>query len=85
MGHSTLVANKHYWQVTDADFDKATGRGKAAQKEAQQPPAVDRSDSYVTLAAPRKSLGLPRTASLCGALRNGGMGDEGLGPPTPSV
>src|SRR5262249_18502923 len=25
LGHSTLVANKHYWQVTDADFARAVG------------------------------------------------------------
>ena len=24
LGHSTLVANKHYWQVTDSDFARAT-------------------------------------------------------------
>lgn len=36
MGHSTAVANKHYWRVTDADFDKATG--KAQQKAQQQAP-----------------------------------------------
>ena len=26
LGHSTLVAQKHYWQVTDADFEKATSK-----------------------------------------------------------
>ncbi len=25
LGHSTEVAQKHYWQVTDADYDRATG------------------------------------------------------------
>jgi integrase len=25
LGHSTAVAQKHYWQVTDADFEHATG------------------------------------------------------------
>jgi len=24
MGHSTVVADKHYWRVTDADFDRAS-------------------------------------------------------------
>ena len=24
LGHSTMVAQKHYWRVTDADFEKAT-------------------------------------------------------------
>ncbi len=25
LGHSTLVAQKHYWQVTDLDFERASG------------------------------------------------------------
>jgi integrase len=25
LGHSTLVAQKHYWQVTDLDYDRASG------------------------------------------------------------
>ena len=28
LGHSTAVAAKHYWQVTDADFERATGDAK---------------------------------------------------------
>jgi integrase len=35
LGHSTLVANKHYWQVTDSDFERAAKQ--VAQKVAQQP------------------------------------------------
>jgi hypothetical protein len=26
LGHSTLVAHKHYWQVTDSDFERAGGK-----------------------------------------------------------
>jgi hypothetical protein len=33
LGHSTAVANKHYWRVTDADFEKAVPK---AQQKAQQ-------------------------------------------------
>ena len=45
LGHSTLIANKHYWQVTDADFARAitpvestseSTTGKAAQKAAHK-------------------------------------------------
>ncbi|NOZ38911.1 MAG: hypothetical protein GXP24_01635 [Planctomycetes bacterium] len=25
LGHSTAIANKHYWQVTEADFEQAIG------------------------------------------------------------
>jgi hypothetical protein len=29
LGHDTLVTQKHYWQVTDDDIDKAAGAAKA--------------------------------------------------------
>ncbi len=29
-GHSTLVAQKHYWQVTDSDSERASGAENAA-------------------------------------------------------
>ena len=45
LGHSTLVAQKHYWQVTDADFERATmprttdaeSDARAAEKTTQNP------------------------------------------------
>ena len=30
LGHSTLVAQKHYWQVTDSDFQRASGSENTA-------------------------------------------------------
>jgi hypothetical protein len=45
LGHSTVVASKHYWQVTDADFERAiqggakSGAPAVAQNPAQQPSA----------------------------------------------
>ena len=33
LGHSTLVAQKHYWQTTDADFAKATKKCKHKCKQ----------------------------------------------------
>ena len=33
LGHSTIVANKHYWQVTDGDFAKAIGGGTEADEK----------------------------------------------------
>jgi hypothetical protein len=32
LGHSTLIVYKHYWQVTDADFENATGDQAAKEK-----------------------------------------------------
>ena len=51
LGHSTLIAQKHYWQVTDADYERASGAAneapeKAAHKAAQQTHALTRSDSH---------------------------------------
>jgi hypothetical protein len=35
LGHSTAVTNKHYWQVTDEDFERAIqGSSKAVQNPA---------------------------------------------------
>jgi hypothetical protein len=31
LGHSTLVARKHYWQITDADFERALTQKSGAQ------------------------------------------------------
>jgi hypothetical protein len=35
LGHSTEVAQRHYWQVTDADFERATEASTVAQNAAQ--------------------------------------------------
>ena len=53
LGHSTIVAQKHYWQVTDADFEKATKRmesleEKAAQNAAQSEHARSRFDTQAS-------------------------------------
>lgn len=44
LGHSTLVAQKHYWQTTDADFERAArttiaAAGEAGSEQAAQNPA----------------------------------------------
>jgi len=38
MGHSTVVADKHYWRVTDADYERAI---QIAQQKAQQQASQD--------------------------------------------
>lgn len=51
LGHSTLVAQKHYWTVTDADFQRAAAEGGAesgaqsAQNAAQPGRAENRGES----------------------------------------
>lgn len=64
LGHSTLVANKHYWQVTEADYLWATGRlevdgaksgARVAQKAAQSVHAGHRGDSHKMMRAHEKT------------------------------
>ena len=43
MGHSAMVAQKHYWRTTDADFEKAT-EAKALQNPVQSGAAMAGSD-----------------------------------------
>lgn len=50
LGHSTMVAQKHYWTVTDSDFEQATRGGAecgapSAQNAAQPVAAKNRGDS----------------------------------------
>ncbi|MBL9164421.1 MAG: site-specific integrase [Planctomycetaceae bacterium] len=40
LGHSTMVAQKHYWRTTDADFEKAATQPTGALQNAVQSPAV---------------------------------------------
>ncbi|MBA3482843.1 MAG: tyrosine-type recombinase/integrase [Pirellulales bacterium] len=60
LGHSTLVAQKHYWRTTDADFDKATTSPGKALHEAVQSAAV--SSGHETSGDPLDS----ENAELCG-------------------
>ncbi len=56
LGHSALVAQKHYWTVTDADFERATKGGaesgaRAARNRAQHAHAEICGDSHETAVA----------------------------------
>jgi len=86
LGHSTIVANKHYWQVTDDDFTKAIRAGaQAAQNPAQQAHAHGSNESHVERPARKKTPDLLGSAALCETLQSRGVGDEGLEPPTSTV
>ncbi len=52
LGHSTLVAQKHYWQVTDADFQQAIAAPKTAPAEAAQIQARPVAESVETVGQP---------------------------------
>jgi integrase len=83
LGHSTLVANKHYWQVTEEDFAQATGGANTAQNAAQQAHVEGRSTSHDDSAAHKKALVLQAFANACEAVQDQGMGLRGVEPPRP--
>jgi integrase len=58
LGHSELVAKKHYWQVTDADFEKA-------QNAAQQPAATASEGGQEKEGASLKDPEFPESANVC--------------------
>ena len=90
LGHSTVVAAKHYWQVTDADFEQATNGKKSTEEKAAQNPAQSvhvesRFHSQPATVSHEQTLVLREFASACDTLPMGGLGEEGLEPPTLSV
>lgn len=88
LGHSTVIANKHYWQVTDSDFAKAIGEDSnsdAAQKAAQRAHAESGHDSHSSVPRNEETPVLLGSASSSEFQQNRGMGDEGFEPPTSTV
>ena len=72
LGHSTLVAQKHYWTVTDADFERACQDGaecgaREAQIAAQQAHAGNRNDTHEQGATPYECASF---ATSCESLQN---------------
>ncbi len=86
LGHSTAVVNKHYWKVSDEDFERAIqGSSKAVQNPAQHLQVSVRTHSQGTSPANEKILVLPVHAPECTNVLGGVVGDEGLEPPTSTV
>jgi hypothetical protein len=66
------VANKHYWQVTEADFANAVAPdAEAAQKAAQRAHAENRGESHPAKPAHEKAPVLPGSAIIRDTLQNG--------------
>ncbi len=79
LGHSTKVASKHYWRVTDADFEKAL---EMCMQKCKQKPAerggTDKHSKLATPVFPAVFCSLPSSAFAL-------VGDEGLEPPTSTL
>lgn len=89
LGHTTLVAQKHYWQVTEADYDRAALGGdkansEAAQNPAQQAHATDSSGSKPPPASHEKTPELPGNASDCDVVQICSVTPTGLEPVLPA-
>jgi len=86
LGHSPLIAARHYLQTRDAHFELATGGAKSgaveAQKAAQQQAAPNRIGSQESPEVPVKAGVMRDRARPCETLQNEGMGDTGLEPVT---
>ena len=92
MGHSTAVANKHYWQVTDADFDRAAAlhlRSSTAPQGPENEPMKAARPVSSERSAHEKSPGFPGLAAGFESMQilgqNRPMGVIGLEPMTPTV
>jgi len=89
LGYSVIVANKHYWQVTDGDFE-AAARGnvaasndaseKATQKATHAMHGTGRNGKKPDLEAQQKTPDIPGFSETCASLRDAGMGNTGLEP-----
>ena len=87
LGHSTIVAQKHYWQVTDADFEKATKcveslEEKAAQNAAQSVHARSRFATQASRVSHEEQPVLQEFASSCDTPLVSELGPVGLEPTT---
>lgn len=99
LGHSTLVAQKHYWMVTEKDFERATK--PSPRSGTTSVPVVDKvGEKHVALrASPQATttagkgdenaekcgVSVPHDATDCGIVLSDLVGGEGLEPPTLSV
>ena len=72
LGHSERAAQKHYWQVTDEDFKKAT------QNTTQQAHAEGRIGSQGMTGSDEKRPTLPEDAPPCDLRQDSIVGDTRL-------
>ncbi len=58
LGHSAAIANKHYWQVTEADFEQATGSETTAETQQGERPNAEAAHNAAQSVLARGSLTL---------------------------
>ena len=77
------MASKHYWQVTEEDYARATA--EAAQNPAQQAHVSCRKDSQTERTAHEKTPVWPGFATGCDLVHNRTVGDTGFEPVTSAM
>ena len=89
IGNSKVVARRHYLQLRDEDFARAaqnaTHEEHEARKPAQQPTAVNRTESQRTPHEGPENAGLLVGANYCKSLQDKNLGDEGIEPSTAAL
>ncbi len=81
LGHSPLIAARHYLQTRDAHFDLAAGMGEAAANPATQARPSDPTGERPEPQDPRNSAVLVGVGVGCDPVESGGMGAGGFEPP----
>lgn len=86
VGHSITIADKHYWQVTEADFERGANQPTVAVQKAQQK-AQQQMSATVSTHRQESKEPAENTAIYDGLLCCTGVqvGDEGLEPPTSTL
>jgi integrase len=80
LGNTQAVAMRHYVDVTDGDFERASGDAKAAQIPAQQSHEMLRNVSQSILAGVAKPRELQWFAGYCDMLRRKSLEAAGIEP-----
>jgi integrase len=85
LGHSPLIAARHYLQTRDAHFDLAAGIGEPATNPATQARPQDDKAEHANAGNPEKPAVLAGVGIGCDAVESGEVGDTGFEPVTSRV
>lgn len=81
LGHSPLIAARHYLQTRDVHFDMATGRQQAASNPATHARPAEPKDNQAKSKKPENQGDLVGVGSACDSVESGKVGEEGFEPP----
>jgi len=85
LGHSPLIAARHYLQTRDAHFNMAAGVGEAAANPATHTRPSGPADEHTETQSHENPAALAGCGVGCDPVGSGKMGDTGFEPVTPRV